>query len=131
LSDGECDEGSNWEAALLASHLKLDNLVAVIDRNKLQSLKGTEETVALEPLSEKWEAFGWYCTKINGHDFNELSDVTHPSSINSPRVYIADTIKGRGVSFMENQAIWHHGGINGDQFNEAIKELSIGLKNEN
>lgn len=123
LSDGECDEGSNWEAALLASHLKLDNLVAVIDRNKLQSLKGTEETVALEPLSDKWEAFGWYCTKINGHDFNELSDVTNPSNINSPRVYIADTIKGRGVSFMENNMSWHYKSPNTEDLEKALMEL--------
>jgi transketolase len=123
LSDGECDEGSNWEAALLASHLKLDNLVVVIDRNKLQSLKGTEETVALEPLSDKWEAFGWYCTKINGHNFSELSAVTQSSGFTSPRVYIADTIKGRGVSFMENNMSWHYKSPNTEDLEKALMEL--------
>jgi len=123
LSDGECDEGSNWEAALLANHLNLDNLVVVIDRNKLQSLKGTEETVALEPLSDKWEAFGWYCTKINGHDFSELSLVTDSSDFTSPRVYIADTIKGRGVSFMENNMSWHYKSPNAEDLEKALIEL--------
>ena len=108
LSDGECDEGSNWEAALLANHLKLNNLIVVIDRNRLQSLKGTEETVTLEPLDEKWKAFGWQCTKINGHDFQDLSLITSRSEGHMPKVYIADTNKGHGVSFMKDNIVWHY-----------------------
>lgn len=124
LSDGECDEGSNWEAALLASHLKLNNLVVVIDRNKLQSLKSTEETVKLEPLNDKWEAFGWIGHKINGHDFDELALVVKKSDALSPRVYIADTEKGHGVSFMQNSVAWHYKSPDDGELKAALEELS-------
>lgn len=123
LSDGECDEGSNWEAALLANHLKLDNLIVVIDRNKLQSLKGTEETVTLEPLDEKWKAFGWQCKKISGHDFNDLSLITAKSKGESPKVFIAETNKGRGVSFMKDNIVWHYRSPSDEDLAKAILEL--------
>ena len=123
LSDGECDEGSNWEAALLASHLKLDNLVVVIDRNKLQSLKGTEETVTLEPLDDKWKAFGWHCKKISGHDFKDLSLITAKSEGDLPKVYIAETNKGRGVSFMKDNIVWHYKSPTDEDLAKAILEL--------
>lgn len=123
LSDGECDEGSNWEAALLASHLELGNLVVVIDRNKLQSLKGTEDTVKLEPLKNKWEAFGWDAYAVNGHDFEDLSVIVEKSNSIKPRVYIADTEKGHGVTFMKNSIDWHYKSPNDDELKTALKEL--------
>lgn len=123
LSDGECDEGSNWEAALLASHLKLKNLTVVIDRNHLQSLAGTEETIALEPLLNKWEAFNWETFEINGHDFSDLELITNHQSQTCPRIYIANTIKGQGVSFMENSVRWHYRPPNDFELEEALKGL--------
>jgi len=123
LSDGECDEGSNWEAALLASHLKLSNLVVVIDRNRLQSLKSTEDTVKLEPFKSKWEAFGWNTYEINGHDFEELSVVVEKSNVLEPRVYIAETEKGHGVTFMRNRIDWHYKPPNNNELKTALEEL--------
>jgi transketolase len=123
LSDGECDEGSNWEAALLASHLKLKNLTVVIDRNRLQSLAGTEETLALEPLLNKWEAFNWETFEINGHEFSDLELITDHQNQICPRVYIANTIKGQGVSFMENSVRWHYRPPNQVELEEALQEL--------
>jgi transketolase len=123
LSDGECDEGSNWEAALIAPQLKLNNLTVVIDRNRLQSLGSTEDTIALEPLSKKWEAFNWEVFEINGHDFTDLARVTHHNNQTKPRVFIADTVKGKGVSFMENSVRWHYRPPNFEELVSAIKEL--------
>ncbi len=123
ISDGECDEGSNWEAALLASHLKLKNLTVVIDRNHLQSLAGTEETLALEPLINKWAAFNWDSFEINGHDFSDLERITNHQNQTSPRIYIANTIKGQGVSFMENSVRWHYRPPNALELEEALKGL--------
>ena len=123
LSDGECDEGSNWEAALIAPQLKLNNLTVIIDRNRIQSLGGTEETVALEPLARKWEAFNWEVFEIDGHDFKDLVKITQHINQTKPRVYIAETIKGKGVSFMENSVLWHYRPPNFEELNAAIKEL--------
>lgn len=123
LSDGECDEGSNWEAALLASHLKLTNLTVVIDRNRLQSLAGTEETLALEPLQNKWAAFNWECIEINGHDFTELERITDHQNQKSPRIFIANTVKGQGVRFMENSVRWHYRPPNEQELEDALKGL--------
>jgi transketolase len=122
LSDGECDEGSNWEAALLASHLGLDNVSVVIDRNFLQSLKGTEETVRLEPLAEKWLAFNWDVSVVDGHSHEELHKAIFRRS-NKPMLTIANTIKGYGVSFMENSVPWHYKSPNADELSKAIKEV--------
>lgn len=125
LSDGECDEGSNWEAALLASHLQLDNLVVLIDRNGLQSLGSTESTVRLEPLAEKWQAFGWSVLRVDGHDHNALKDALGEGDVSSskPMVVICDTVKGFGVSFMENSVLWHYKSPNGEDLDLAISEL--------
>ena len=123
LSDGECDEGSNWEAALLASHLKLNNLKVVIDRNGLQSLGETENTLGLEPLGDKWKAFGWKVNTINGHDFNDLAKITQPSTLIGPTVFIAQTKKGCGVSFMENSVAWHYKSPNDFELANSIVEL--------
>jgi transketolase len=122
LSDGECDEGSNWEAALLASHLGLNNVSAVIDRNFLQSLKSTEETVQLEPLAEKWLAFNWDVVVVDGHSHEDLHKAIFRKS-NQPMMTIANTVKGYGVSFMENSVPWHYKSPNDEDLSRATKEL--------
>ena len=122
LSDGECDEGSNWEAALLASHLGLENVSAVIDRNFLQSLRSTEETVQLEPLAEKWIAFNWDVVVVDGHSHEELHQAIFRKS-NKPMMTIANTIKGYGVSFMENSVPWHYKSPSAEELSLAINEL--------
>jgi len=123
ISDGECDEGSNWEAALLANHLNLNNLVVVIDRNRLQSLGDTETTVALEPLADKWRAFNWDVIGVDGHDIDELKKVIKNENPLKPRVIIANTLKGKGVSFMENSIKWHYRPPDTDELLRAIGEL--------
>jgi len=125
LSDGECDEGSNWEAVLFSSHHKLDNLVAIIDRNRLQSICSTEKTLALEPLADKWQAFGWDVAEIDGHNHNELLQVCSKSEVGSgkPLCIIANTTKGKGVSFMEDNTLWHYRSPQGKEYEAAISEL--------
>jgi transketolase len=122
LSDGECDEGSNWEAALLASHLELENVSVVVDRNFLQSLKSTEETVRLEPLAEKWLAFNWDVLVVDGHSHEELREAIFRKSC-KPKVTIANTVKGYGVSFMENSVPWHYKSPNAEELAIALNEL--------
>jgi transketolase len=121
--DGEQQEGSNWEAAMTAGHRKLSNLTLIIDRNRLQQGAGTEETSGLDPLDEKYAAFGWDVQFIDGHNHAELLQVLGSAPSKKPRCIIANTIKGKGVSFMENQAKWHHGVPNTAQFEQAMREL--------
>ena len=124
LSDGECDEGSNWEAAMFASHHNLNNLVAIIDYNKLQSLDTISNTLALEPFKDKWEAFGWDCLEVDGHDHAEIAQAfTKVGGSHNPLCIIAHTVKGKGVSFMENQVLWHYRAPQGEEFDAAIKEI--------
>lgn len=124
LSDGECDEGSNWEAILFAAHHQLDNLVAVIDYNKIQSLAAVSETLGLEPFTDKWQSFGWDVTEVDGHDHAELSAALACRESNGrPRVVIAHTTKGKGVSFMENSVLWHYRTARGAEFDAAMLEL--------
>ena len=125
LSDGECDEGSNWEAILFAQHHKLDNLVAVIDYNKIQSLAPVSETIALEPFVDKWRAFNWAVREVDGHDHEALTNVFSdlPETAGQPTVVIAHTTKGKGVSFMENTVLWHYRCAKGEEFDAALKEL--------
>lgn len=125
LSDGECDEGSNWEAALVASHLSLTNLTVLIDRNRLQSLQGTEETIALEPLADKWKSFGWDVEVIDGHNHTEIhrSAFGKIENRSKPKVVICETIKGYGVSFMENSVLWHYKSPTGEFLTDALEEL--------
>jgi len=125
MSDGECDEGSNWEAILFASHQRLSNLVAIIDYNKLQSLATVENTLALEPFAAKWAAFGWAVTEADGHDLNELrkSLAVEVTPGSRPNCIIAHTVKGKGVSFMENQVLWHYRSPQGEEYEAAMKEL--------
>jgi transketolase len=125
MSDGECDEGSNWEAIMFAAHCKLDNLVAVVDYNKLQSLAPISETMTLEPFVDKWQAFGWSVQRLDGHDHNALHAAFDkiPFETGKPSVVIADTVKGKGISFMENQVLWHYRSPQGEEFEAAMAEL--------
>jgi len=123
--DGELQEGSNWEAAMSAAHQRLDNLTVLVDRNRLQQGRGTEETNGLDPLDAKWAAFGWDVLMIDGHDFGALFDAfTTPHAPGKPRCVIANTTKGKGVSFMENLSAWHHKVPSPEQTERALQELS-------
>lgn len=125
LSDGECDEGTVWEAALFAQHHRLDNLVAIIDYNKIQSLAPVDETLALEPFRKKWESFNWTVREAAGHDHAELARAlsTLPANPGQPTVVIAHTTKGKGVSFMENSVLWHYRTARDAEFDRAMAEL--------
>jgi len=127
LSDGECDEGSTWEAILFASHHHLDNLVAIVDYNKIQSLASTEDTLALEPFGDKWRAFGWSVREINGHELTEIQGAleTVPWQVGRPTCVIAHTVKGKGVSFMENSVLWHYRPPDNDELQRALTELEV------
>lgn len=126
MSDGECDEGSVWEAALFAAHHKLGNLLAVVDYNGLQSLATVAETLTLEPFADKWRAFGWDVTEVDGHDHNALRDLMGSHWGGSrPRCVLAHTVKGKGVSFMEDQVLWHYRVPQGDELAAAIRELKL------
>jgi transketolase len=130
LGDGECYEGSVWEAALFASHNRLNNLVAIVDRNHMCATNFTENSCELEPLDEKWAAFGWNVVNINGHSFEELLDAL--SGIRSrksarPLVIIADTVKGKGVPFMSDHPLWHANAPKGEQIVKARAELDGAL----
>ena len=125
MGDGELQEGSNWEAAMYAGHRKLSNLIAVIDRNGFQQGSPIAKTNELNPLDKKFAAFGWEVKVINGHDYVALFEAfTAPQD--KPRVVIAETVKGKGVDFMENRAEWHHKVPSDEQFAAAL--LQIGVK---
>ena len=128
LSDGECDEGSNWEAILFSAHHKLDNLVAVIDYNKVQSLADVSDTLTLEPFADKWIAFGWSVREIDGHDHNDIKKALTdlPDTFSKPTCILAHTTKGKGVSFMENSVLWHYRSPQGDEYERAMQELKSG-----
>jgi transketolase len=124
MGDGELDEGQVWEAAMFASHYHLHNLIAFIDRNNLQIDGKTETVMALEPLALKWQAFGWDVQEINGHSFSEIiSSVKRAKKTPQPSVIIARTVKGKGVSFMENERDWHGKAPNAEEFELALREL--------
>jgi transketolase len=126
VGDGELDEGSNWEALLFASHHKLNNLTVIVDYNNLQSLTTVKETLNLEPLANKFEAFGCNVYSLDGHNHIELKKVFKKSINNSsdkPTVIIANTIKGKGVSYMENKVKWHYSTPNQDELMQALNEI--------
>ena len=127
LSDGECDEGTVWEAALFAQHHQLNNLVAIVDFNKIQSLAPVADTLALEPFAEKWKSFNWQVTEVDGHDHAALGNVLGSvhSVTRKPSVIIAHTVKGKGVSFMENTVLWHYRTARGEEFDRALNELEL------
>lgn len=125
LGDGELAEGSNWEAALAGAHYKLDNLVAILDHNTLQITGHTRDVMSNEPLAEKWRAFGWDVRTVNGHDYRELTAaLTTPPAPARPLFIIANTVKGKGVSFMENVGKWHHGVPSAAELAQAMAELN-------
>ena len=123
LGDGECNEGSVWEAAMFAPHHKLSNLTAVIDYNKIQSFGATNEVINQEPIFDKWKSFGWKVLEINGHDHHALLNAFNSPHENLPKVIIANTVKGKGVSFMENSLDWHYKSPDDEQLKLALKEL--------
>jgi len=124
LGDGELAEGSNWEAALAAAHYRLDNLIAILDHNTLQITGHTRDVMRSEPVDEKWRAFGWQVRTVNGHDYAELTRaLTDPPDPGKPTFIIANTVKGKGVSFMENTAKWHHGVPTEAEMKQALAEL--------
>jgi transketolase len=123
MSDGEQDEGATWEAAMFAAKNKLDNLTAIIDRNKIQLSGPTEKIMPLENLKEKYEAFNWNVIEIKGHDFNEMKKIKTRKK-GKPTLIIANTIPGKGVSFMEGKFEWHGKAPNKSERDQAIKELN-------
>lgn len=129
LGDGELPEGSNWEAALSASHYKLDNLCAIIDYNKLQITGSTAEVCNTEPVDEKFTSFGWSVRHVDGHDVNALTAVFSSLPFNQakPSLVIAHTTKGKGISYMENQVKWHHGVPGKEEYSTAMEELNHAL----
>src|SRR3954468_23292222 len=124
LGDGELQEGSNWEAAMTAAHYDLASLTAIVDRNRLQQGARTEDTKQLEPLADKWESFGFEVRTVDGHDHAALLEALAPSSTGRSVAVIADTVKGKGVSFMEDRVEWHHKVPSAEQVKAAIEELS-------
>lgn len=126
LGDGECQEGSIWEAAMSAAHFRLDNLVVIVDRNGFQEDGPTEEIMALEPLADKWRSFGWQVAEIDGHDVGELSSALHrlPFASGQPSCVIARTEKGHGLSFTSNTHTWHYGKFSAQQHQQALAELA-------
>ena len=123
LSDGECNEGSTWEAALFAGHHRLDNLTVFIDANGIQGFGRTEDVLTLEPFAKKWSAFGFDVRECDGHDFGALQAALAGESFARPRCIIARTVKGKGVSFMENTVDWHYWPMNEAQYDQALAEL--------
>src|SRR4051812_44077023 len=123
--DGELQEGSNWEAAMAAAHYHLDNLTVIVDRNRLQQGDWTEQTMHLEPLADKWRAFGWSVTEVDGHNIGQLLDTFAqiPVAAGKPNCIIAHTHKGQGVSLMRDKAAWHHKIPSADELAQALTEL--------
>jgi transketolase len=123
MSDGECDEGSNWEAIQFAAHHALRNLTAVVDYNRIQSLASIEDTLKLEPFADKWRAFGWNVREVDGHDHSALSRCLAEPDAEKPLCVIAHTTKGKGISFMENSVLWHYRAPQGEELAAALAEL--------
>lgn len=125
VGDGECHEGSIWEAAMFARHYKLDNLTCFVDRNRLCIDGVVEEIMSLEPLKDKWLSFGWHTLEVDGHDFKQLGDAIEEAQATreKPTVIIAHTVKGKGVDYMENDPAWHYGGLDSEKEKNAL--LSI------
>jgi|TARA_B100000315_G_scaffold40351_1_gene35208 transketolase len=125
MGDGETQEGSIWEAAMSAAHYNLDNLIGVVDRNKIQQCGYTEDILSLDPYKEKWESFGWSVIEIDGHNMNDIVQTIGKTPFNKekPSLIISHTVKGKGVSFMENDYKWHGGGLIGKFAEKALKEV--------
>ncbi len=125
VGDGECDEGQVWEAAMAAKHYKLQNLIVILDRNRIQNDRFTSEVMELEPLPDKWRAFGFVVHEIDGHNMQQIVEMLEMArTLTGPVAIIAHTTKGKGVSFMENNADWHGKAPNAEQLAQAMKELA-------
>lgn len=126
VGDGESNEGSIWEAAMSAAHYKLANLIGFLDRNRMMIDGPTEEVMSLEPLPEKWRAFGWNTLVVNGHDFNELADAIEAAQAHTtgPTMIVCNTVKGKGVKFMEDDPAWHYGGLSSELVQKAKASLA-------
>lgn len=126
VGDGECNEGSIWEAAMAAAHYKVNNLVVLLDRNHYMIDGHTEKVMSLEPLTDKWRAFRWEVREVDGHDFRQLAEAIDAGIAydKGPYIIIADTVKGKGVDFMENDPKWHYGGLNAELVRKA--KMAIG-----
>lgn len=125
LGDGECQEGSVWEAAMTAAHYKLDNVIAIVDRNGVQEDGPTEQIMALEPFADKWRAFNWEVREVDGHDVAALGAALHhvPFAPGKPSLLLARTVKGKGISFAENTNAWHYGKLSAQQKEQALTEI--------
>ena len=125
LGDGECDEGQIWEAAMSATHYKADNLTAIVDRNRIQNDRSTDQVMQLEPFVEKWQAFGWHTQEVDGHNIEEILDALNKTTEikGVPSVIVANTTKGKGVSFMEGNAGFHGKAANKEELVAALKEI--------
>jgi transketolase len=128
LGDGECNEGSVWEAAMAAAHFKVTNLITFVDRNRLMIDGKTEEIMSVEPFADKWRAFGFIVKEVDGHNYQSLADAIDfaHSEKTSPVMIIADTVKGKGVDFMENQVKWHYGSIDSELAEKAHSSVDRG-----
>ncbi len=124
IGDGESQEGSIWEGALFAAQLKIDNFTAIMDYNNLQGYGRAKEICYFEPLKAKWEAFGWYVEEVDGHDHAAIESALKKDSQGKPKIILACTVKGKGVSFMENELIWHYYIVRDEHKKQALKELS-------
>jgi len=126
LGDGECDEGSNWEAMMFCAHHGLDNVTAIVDYNKIQSLDTVDNTLRLEPFANKWRAFGWHVREVDGHAHDALEGLLGElpwDGGGAPNCLIAHTLKGKGVSFMEHSVLWHYRAARGEEYDRALQEL--------
>lgn len=131
VGDGECNEGSLWETVMFAAHNKLDNFTIVVDRNRMQAMGFCDDIINMEPISERWEAFGWHVIDVNdGNDHEMLRQAFNEESQGKPKVIICRTIKGKGVSFMENQLLWHYRDPQGEYYYQAVKEIENVKKNK-
>ena len=131
IGDGECNEGAVWEAVMFAKQYKLSNLTIIVDANGMQAMGKTNDVINMTSMAEKWKAFGWTVIEVNnGHDCDQLRNAFSIDSNGLPKVIIAKTVKGKGVSFMENQLIWHYRDPQGDQLNQALEEVEANYNAE-
>ena len=132
LGDGECQEGSVWEAAMFAAGYNLDNLIVIVDANSLQAIGKTGDIVPMEPFSSKWKSFGWEVKEIDGHDYSQIlrafDDI--PNTPGAPTAIIARTVKGKGVTYMENEIMWHARAVTEDEYKRALIELNEGTSSQ-
>ena len=126
VSDAECNEGSLWEAVMFAGHHRLNNLVAIVDLNGQQAFGYTDQVLDLSPMSEKWHAFGWDVVEVDGHDRDEITTAASETNRESPRVIVARTIFGKGVSFMESRIKWHYWPMSDEEYLQAMSEVGGG-----